>query len=91
MAFVVGRDLREPVPSRGEFLQCIAYVLPALEIVDSAIAYWKITLADTVADNASCGLYVLGSQPVQVGAVSLGHLGMRRPTGARRPFECLPF
>jgi 2-keto-4-pentenoate hydratase len=76
VAFVVGRDLVGAAPSWAEFLQCIAYALPALEIVDSAIADWKISLADTVADNASCGLYVLGDQPVALGALDLGQLGM---------------
>ena len=51
----------------SQFLRVIAYALPAIEIVDSAIADWKISLVDTVADNASCGLYVLGDQPVAPG------------------------
>jgi 2-keto-4-pentenoate hydratase len=77
VAFVLGRDLQGARPSWGEFLGALAYALPAIEIVDSAIADWNIALADTVADNASCGLYVLGDQPVAVGAVSLGALGMQ--------------
>ncbi len=77
VAFVVGRDLAGPAPSYAEFLASLAYALPALEIVDSAIADWKITLVDTVADNASCGLYVLGDQPVAIAALQLGELGMR--------------
>ncbi|HSV70934.1 MAG TPA: fumarylacetoacetate hydrolase family protein [Methylibium sp.] len=77
VAFVVGRDLAGPAPSWAEFLACLAYALPAIEIVDSAIADWKITLVDTVADNASCGLYVLGDQPVAPGQLSLGELGMQ--------------
>ena len=76
VAFVVGKDLKTPAPTYGEFLNALAYALPALEIVDSAIADWKISLFDTVADNASCGLYVLGDQPVAIGALSLGDLGM---------------
>ena len=64
-------------PRAYEFLGCLAYALPAIEIVDSAIADWKISLVDTVADNASSGLYVLGDQPVALGALSLGDLGMR--------------
>jgi len=76
VAFVLARDLAGPAPSYGEFLNALAYALPALEIVDSAIADWKISLFDTVADNASCGVYVLGDQPVAIGALSLSELGM---------------
>ncbi len=77
IAFVVGADLTGPAPSWSEFVRSIAYALPALEIVDSAITDWKISLVDTVADNASCGLYVLGDQPVALGDVSLAQVGMQ--------------
>jgi 2-keto-4-pentenoate hydratase len=77
VAFVVGRDLTARSPSWAEFIGSITYALPALEIVDSAIIDWKISLVDTVADNASCGLYVLGDQPIALGSISLGDLGMR--------------
>jgi 2-keto-4-pentenoate hydratase len=40
----------------------VAYAVAALEIVDSRVAGWDIRFGDTVADNASSGLYVLGSQ-----------------------------
>ena len=83
VAFVVGRDLRDAVPSWSEFLACIAYALPALEIVDSAIADWKISLVDTVADNASSGLYVLGDQPVATGMLALESVGMQLAVNGR--------
>ncbi len=76
VAFLVDRNLDGDQPTYGEFLACLSYALPAIEIVDSAIADWKITLVDTIADNASSGLYVLGDQPVDVGQLSLGALGM---------------
>ncbi len=76
IAFVVGRDILSAAPSYAEFLAALDFALPALEIVDSAIIDWKISLVDTVADNASCGVYVLGDQPVPVGQLSLGDLGM---------------
>lgn len=77
VAFVLGRDLSGSAPSYAEFLSSLSYALPAIEIVDSAIADWKISLVDTVADNASCGLYVLGDQPLSLGQAPLGELGMQ--------------
>src|SRR5208282_1103952 len=77
IAFVAARDIgTDGAPRWCEFLASLAYALPAIEIVDSAIADWKITLVDTVADNASSGLYVLGDQPVAIGSLALGELGM---------------
>jgi 2-keto-4-pentenoate hydratase len=77
VAFVVGRELRGESPSYGEFLASLACALPAIEIVDSAIADWKISLVDTVADNASSALYVLGHQPVAIGQLAGAELGMQ--------------
>nr|AMK59354.1 4-oxalocrotonate decarboxylase [uncultured bacterium UPO53] len=77
VAFVIGHDLTSKSPSYAEFLSSLAYALPAIEIVDSAITDWKLTLVDTVADNASCGLYVLGNQPVAIGQLSLSELGLQ--------------
>lgn len=77
VAFVVGRDLLPQSPTWGEFLGCLAWAIPALEIVDSVVQDWRLTLVDTVADNASSGLYVLGDQPMSIGALGLGEIGMR--------------
>jgi 2-keto-4-pentenoate hydratase len=77
VAFIVGKDVFGKTPSWAEFLACIAYALPAIEIVDSAITDWKISLVDTIADNASSALYVLGDQPVALGSLSLGEIGMQ--------------
>lgn len=76
VAFVLGRDVPGGAPSWAEFLACVACAVPAIEIVDSAITDWKIGLVDTVADNASSGLYVLGDQPVALGTLSLGSISM---------------
>ncbi|TGJ98377.1 2-keto-4-pentenoate hydratase [Leptospira langatensis] len=76
VAFVLSKEVQGQMPSYGEFLNCILYALPALEIVDSAIENWKIKLEDTVADNASCGLFVLGNQPVSLGNLDLAGVGM---------------
>ncbi|WP_343225380.1 fumarylacetoacetate hydrolase family protein [Paraburkholderia sp. C35] len=71
IAFVFARDLDDDVISWGRFLRGIEYVIPAIEIVDSVIHDWKITLVDTIADNASCGLYVLGDTPRCISDVDL--------------------
>jgi len=76
IAFVVGRDLDDPEMNLGRFLIGLEYALPAIEIVDSAINDWKITLVDTIADNASCGLYVLGFEPRRVGDLPLAGCAM---------------
>lgn len=76
VAFVIGRDLDDPVLSWGRLLQSIEGALPALEIVDSAIEDWRITLVDTVADNASSALYVLGTELRSLDRLDLGCAGM---------------
>lgn len=77
IAFVVGRDLDDEVISWGRFLHGIEYALPAIEVVDSVIDDWKITLVDTIADNASCGAYVLGHSPRRVSDLDLVACQMR--------------
>jgi 2-keto-4-pentenoate hydratase len=76
IAFVMERELRSPQASMSELISAIAYAFPAVEIVDSAIAGWKITLADTIADNASGGANVLGTHPRSVRDTDLRLCGM---------------
>jgi 2-keto-4-pentenoate hydratase len=60
VAFVLGRDLDGDITAET-VRAAVEVALPALEIVDSRIAGWDITFTDTVADNASSGLFVVGS------------------------------
>ncbi|MFC8661998.1 2-keto-4-pentenoate hydratase [Streptomyces sp. NPDC057199] len=71
VALVLGADVPYTDPTVADLLRATAFALPALEIVDSRIAGWDITIVDTVADNASSGLYVLGGTPVPLDRVDL--------------------
>ncbi|MCL2163386.1 MAG: fumarylacetoacetate hydrolase family protein [Oscillospiraceae bacterium] len=76
IAFVLGQDVAGPGVTPRQVLESTDYVVAALEIVDSRIRDWKITLADTVADNASSGCYVLGGKRVSVSDIALPDVQM---------------
>jgi 2-oxopent-4-enoate hydratase len=61
IAFYLGRPLRGPGVAAADVLEATDAVAPALEIVDSRIADWKIKLQDTVADNGSSARAVIGA------------------------------
>lgn len=81
IAFVIGRDLDFPDVTSGEVMRAIEFALPAIEIVDSRIAGWNIRITDTIADNASSGLFVLGTSPKKLDAFDLRLCGMVLETG----------
>lgn len=60
LAFVLGKDLKGPGITAMDVIRATDHVRPCFEIVDSRITNWDIKIQDTVADNASCGVYVLG-------------------------------
>jgi 2-keto-4-pentenoate hydratase len=60
IAFVLSKNLTGNLTDRNLVLDSIEYAAGAIEIVDSRIAAWDIRLFDTIADNASSGLFVLG-------------------------------
>jgi 2-keto-4-pentenoate hydratase len=75
IAFVLREPLAGPGVTVADAIAAVDFVIPALEIIDSRIADWKITLADTIADNASSGAVVLGDRPTPLGAVDLSLAG----------------
>jgi len=76
IAFLLADDLAGPGVTTAHAERAVAGALPALEIIDSRIADWKITLADTIADNASCGRVVLGGRVTKLDALDLRLVGM---------------
>ena len=60
IALILGKALKGPGVTSAEVLVATEAIAPCFEIVDSRIADWDIRIVDTVADNASCGVFVLG-------------------------------
>lgn len=66
IALIINQDLTKEKHTYADIISATEYALPAVEVVDSRIENWKISLIDTVADNASSAAYVLGSRPVKL-------------------------
>ena len=88
IAFVLGAGLDNPSASVVDVLRATEFLLPAIEVVDSRVAAWDIKITDTIADNASSGMVVLGTTPISPRgldltevALSLEHLGQPVSTG----------
>jgi 2-oxopent-4-enoate/cis-2-oxohex-4-enoate hydratase len=60
IAFILRDGLKGPGVTAEQVIAATASIAPCFEIVDSRIADWKIGIVDTVADNASCGVFVIG-------------------------------
>jgi 2-oxopent-4-enoate/cis-2-oxohex-4-enoate hydratase len=76
IAFILKKDLMGPGISNADVLAATECVMPCFEIVDSRIRDWKIKIQDTVADNASCGVFVLGDCAVDPRRIDLSTCGM---------------
>ncbi|CAN5227418.1 2-keto-4-pentenoate hydratase [soil metagenome] len=76
VAIVLARDLDDANATPGAVAEAAEYAVAAIEIVDSRIADWKITFADTVADNGSSAFVVLGSDRKALAGLDLRTCGM---------------
>lgn len=77
IALVLRRDIASPGLGRAGLADSVGAIAAAAEIVDSAIAGWDIEIVDTIADNASCGVFALGSQTPFAPAMNLAACRMR--------------
>lgn len=77
IALVIKHDLNKAKHTFADIISATDYALAAIEIVDSRIENWQISLIDTVADNASSAAFVLGSRPVQLENLDLVNCKMR--------------
>ncbi|MGF6471806.1 2-keto-4-pentenoate hydratase [Paraburkholderia youngii] len=76
IALVLEHDLTHDKHTFVDVLRASAYALAAIEVVDSRIENWDIRFVDTVADNASSALFVLGSRPVPLSRIDLAACAM---------------
>ena len=77
LAFLLKHDLTGPGVTNAEVLAATEAVLPCFEVVDSRIADWRIKIQDTVADNASCGLFTVNeSAAIDPRKIDLATCGM---------------
>lgn len=76
LAFVIGRDLKGPGITPFDVLRAADYIMPAIEIIDSRVADWKIKIQDTIADNASSAFIAVGTKALPVTEVDLYTTGM---------------
>ncbi len=77
IAFVLKADLVDEALTIIDVINAIDYAVAALEIVDSRIENWDITLFDTIADNASYGGIVMGTAPIPLSQLDLENAKMR--------------
>ena len=71
IAFRLKRDLKGPGVTASDVLAATESVMACFEICDSRVRDWKIKIQDTVADNASCGAFVLSETRVDPNQVDL--------------------
>ena len=76
IAFVLAKDLSGPGVTAADVIAATEYVSPCFEIVDSRIDDWKIKIEDTVADNASSGLFLLGDDKAKPADIDFFSVGM---------------
>jgi 2-keto-4-pentenoate hydratase len=76
IAIRISEDLFDPKITAEQLAACVSEVFAAIEIVDSRIADWKITFADTVADNGSSAFFVISDRAQPITGLDLWSCGM---------------
>ena len=76
IAFVLGADLAGPGITVSDARAAVDHVVGSLEIIDSRIADWRITLADTIADNASSASVIVGRTAMPLADIDVAALSV---------------
>lgn len=77
IAFILGEDIPDNINNLSDLLSCISHAVAVLEIVDSAIVDWKITIEDTIADNASSAAFVCSQNYIEIQNLNFTNLDMK--------------
>jgi 2-oxopent-4-enoate/cis-2-oxohex-4-enoate hydratase len=77
IAFLLKSDLEGPNVTEADVLAATEAIAPCFEIVDSRIRDWNIGIVDTIADNASCGIFVLGAARADPRTLDLPSLAVK--------------
>ncbi|MEE4023326.1 2-keto-4-pentenoate hydratase [Gordonia sp. PKS22-38] len=74
VGFILGKDLPGAGCTNDDVIDAVEWVVPSIELIDSRITDWKITLCDTIADNASSCGWILGEQRVPISEIDTGDI-----------------
>ncbi|MFW0786949.1 2-keto-4-pentenoate hydratase [Gordonia sp. CPCC 206044] len=74
VGFILGRDLPGEGCTNEDVIDAVEWVVPSIELIDSRIRDWKISLPDTIADNASSCGWILGEQRVAISDIDTGDI-----------------
>ncbi|MGC5255746.1 2-keto-4-pentenoate hydratase [Gordonia sp. DT218] len=74
VGFILGADLPGEGCTNVDVIEAVEWVVPSIELIDSRIKDWKITLCDTIADNASSCGWILGEQRVPISEIDTGNI-----------------
>ncbi|MGV9826770.1 2-keto-4-pentenoate hydratase [Gordonia sp. NPDC003429] len=72
VGFILGADLPGAGCTNEDVIDAVEWVVPSIELIDSRIRDWKISLCDTIADNASSCGWILGEQRVPIADIDTG-------------------
>jgi len=76
IAFIMGEDIRGPGVTPAMILNATEWVVPCFELCDGRYEDWKVTVVDTISDDAGASKFMLGSTPKRVNEVDLRCIGM---------------
>jgi 2-keto-4-pentenoate hydratase len=76
IAFLLKEDLKGPGINAANVIEATAGVMPAFEVIDSRFKDWKITVKDSISDNASAALMILGGKLTPIKDLDLRYVGL---------------